>query len=380
MSSSGIRLLAFVAFTSFGCSAKEPVTFESDGTIRRGTKLFNDLDHLLTEDRTREHKCGTRVKHKGKEPGERRHLLQSHCENDFTNPSEQYAPNSGTLYRISTVVHVITNGATGLLSLDCVKNGISMLNDQFRARADTKAAASVDVRIEFALATVDGDGAATGGVHYYDNAAWFNVASTGADSTNNAMWAAVTNKYPTDQYLNIITKAAGDADGDVLLGYATLPATNAGLSDDGVVIGYYAWGNSTCSEDTSANGGTTLTHEAGHYLGLMHTFDDYGGGGEMGNAVCGASSEPWCYQTGDLLCDTPPQAVAIYDCTDHSSCGHPDHVNNFMDCARSSPRLVSQRIPSLSLCARLRLPLTLPSPRHPSVRIACITQILMTIA
>jgi hypothetical protein len=329
--------LLVATLLSVAADAKEIAFFGSDGKARRGDITFETVDALLEDDHTQEHKCGnaktdSKPAHHHVHGAEgRRELLADHCDSAFTNPAEQYAPATGDVYEINVAVHVVTNGATtGHLSIGCIESGIELLNDDFRARGGTKAANSVDTRIQFVLASTDGSGSATIGVHYYDNSTWFNEPS-GSSAATTEMWAAVTANYPTTQYLNILTKHAVASDGDVLLGYATMANSAAGTSADGVVVAFSAWGNSTCASSSQNNEGATATHEVGHYLGLYHTFDDKGGGGPMGSTSCGAATAPWCYQTGDLLCDTPPQSVAIYDCTDRNSCGEPDEIHNFMD-------------------------------------------------
>ena len=68
----------------------------------------------------------------------------SDCAADFNNPSQAYAP--ADLYRVRVVVHVITNGEIGRLSEACVRNGIKLLNRDFRGRKSTEL--GVDTRIE----------------------------------------------------------------------------------------------------------------------------------------------------------------------------------------------------------------------------------------
>jgi len=103
--------------------------------------------------------------------------------------------------------------------------------------------------------------------------------------------------------------------GDNLLGYATFPSdyTNA-PADDGVVFLSSSLPGGT---GTPFNLGRTLTHEAGHWVGLFHTFE-------------GGCSEP-----GDSVADTPPEAEAVYGCpaTSDSCTGDnlPDDFHNFMD-------------------------------------------------
>ncbi|KAH8915266.1 hypothetical protein BT69DRAFT_1356819 [Atractiella rhizophila] len=64
--------------------------------------------------------------------------------------------------------------------------------------------------------------------------------------------------------------------------------------------------------------GQTLTHEAGHWFGLYHVFDDYG-----------SSCDDY-----DQVSDTPPQKTATSGCpTGKDSCsgGGVDSIHNYMD-------------------------------------------------
>ncbi len=62
------------------------------------------------------------------------------------------------------------------------------------------------------------------------------------------------------------------------------------------------------------NEGDTGLHEAGHYLGLYHTFEN------------------GCAAPGDEVDDTPPQAYDNLGCPSWaSSCGVPEDIGNFMD-------------------------------------------------
>jgi hypothetical protein len=69
------------------------------------------------------------------------------------------------------------------------------------------------------------------------------------------------------------------------------------------------------------NGGDTLVHEAGHYLGLYHTFQG------------GSSANPFCDPLGDEVADTPTEAEPQYTCEARDSCegGGTDPVTNYMD-------------------------------------------------
>ncbi|HRN48074.1 MAG TPA: M43 family zinc metalloprotease, partial [Niabella sp.] len=74
-------------------------------------------------------------------------------------------------------------------------------------------------------------------------------------------------------------------------GYANLPFSSGVSGTDGAVL------NAQIVNGTSS----TLSHEMGHAMGLLHTFE----GGDADNCPP-VESEETCSTMGDLVCDTDP--------------------------------------------------------------------------
>ncbi|MCO6480355.1 MAG: zinc metalloprotease [Phaeodactylibacter sp.] len=171
---------------------------------------------------------------------------------------------------IPVVVHIVYDDPSEDITDAQVQSQIDVLNEDFR-RANTDAAntpadftgVAADIEIEFCLATVDPQGAATSGITrtvttttpflVRDNVKF--TASGGIDA------------WPTGDYLNIwICEIDGGT-----LGYAQFPGGPA--ATDGVVIDYRYMGRGG-SAQVPYNLGRTATHEVGHWLNMRHIWGD----------------------------------------------------------------------------------------------------------
>ncbi|KAL8281297.1 hypothetical protein RQP46_006331 [Phenoliferia psychrophenolica] len=189
--------------------------------------------------------------------------------------------------------HVITKGtatSSGALSASAVSSQIKALNDQYSGFGYSFTLASTDVT---------------------QNADWFSNAGP-STSQQNAMKSALRRGGANALNLYSVGFEAGSGKG--LLGYATFPSSyNSAPSDDGVV---FLFSSVPGGATANYNQGKTATHEAGHWLGLYHTFQ----GG--------------CSGSGDGVSDTPPEASPASGCpTGRDTCsgGGLDPITNYMD-------------------------------------------------
>lgn len=142
--------------------------------------------------------------------------------------------------------------------------------------------------------------------NYVVNSAWYGVTP---GKTEKAMKAALHEGDSTT--LNVYVANIGDD----LLGWAYFPKEYNNGRDylDGVVMLDESMPGGTASP---YNLGDTLVHEAGHWLGLYHTFQ----GG--------------CTPSNDFVADTPAEAHPQFGCPEGAdSCDAPglDPIHNFMD-------------------------------------------------
>ena len=169
--------------------------------------------------------------------------------------------------------HVITDGSIGNLTSQQINAQIAVLNDGFGGGEGGD-----DSGFSFSLA----------GVTRTDNAGWYASRSAGAE---HEMKKAL--KRGDDSTLNVYTTSAGD-----FLGWAYLPeiTDTAQAYLDGIVIDWDTVPGASDNWAGQFDEGDTLTHEAGHWLNLEHTFFGH------------------CNKSGDFVDDTPPQKKPSSGC------------------------------------------------------------------
>lgn len=234
-----------------------------------------------------------------------------------------------TIYRIPVVVHVIHSNPSGQIggpnnvniSDEQIRSQIQVLNEDYRRREGTNGfntnPLGADAMIEFYLATTDPSGQPSNGItrHYYADKASFNVFDDDVLLSQIAYW-------PSDRYLNVwVTKL------DDYLGYTQFPTAadtlgglpaNTNELTDGTIIDYRVFGRRTGTITLPLYLlGRTVTHEIGHWLGLIHTWGDGAGCNE------------------DYVADTPPMqdgSVAPQSCRQtFSNCNGRGQTRDLME-------------------------------------------------
>lgn len=214
-------------------------------------------------------------------------------------------------YIIPVVVHVLHDNGVGDISNEQILSGIEMLNEDYNRTnddaTDTRSTVSAPfathaatVGIRFELAKIDPDGNCTNGIQRR------NMGSRSYNAEDNAKHYASggLDAWNRNFYFNIWIVNSIQSDGaGTILGYAEFPY-GGGSSNYGVIIR-----NDSYGKIGTASGDRTLSHEVGHCLGLLHTFQ-------------GGCHSDACDDNGDYCCDTPPASEPLWSCSPtENSCG-----------------------------------------------------------
>lgn len=217
-------------------------------------------------------------------------LIRNSSNLSETNPELR----SSTLV-VPVVVHVIHNGGNENISSNQIQNAITLLNEAFENVGSYAYSGGTATGIQFCLAKRDPQGNPSNGIN--------RIQSPLTNFTREIQDAQIKalSQWPSHQYLNIwiAREINSQSVGIGIAGYATMPFLH-GDPGDGIVLEARHFGVS--AEETKV-----LVHEAGHYLGLYHTFE-------------GGCANSDCQSQGDRVCDTPPDASTASSLAAFNSC------------------------------------------------------------
>ena len=173
---------------------------------------------------------------------------------------------------VPVVFHVIHEGGSENISFAQIEDQMRILNEDFaRLNPDTTntpaifAQNSGDTNIEFRLAKIDPDGNCTQGV----TRTYSNLTNGARNNVKELI------QWDPTRYMNVWvvkTIESFSDDGNIVLGFAQFPTDlNSDPETDGIVLRHSYCGS---IESASSNYGRTLTHEAGHWLNLVHIWGD----------------------------------------------------------------------------------------------------------
>lgn len=210
------------------------------------------------------------------------------------------ALNSGTVYSIPVVYHVMhlgdSIGQGSNVSDSLILESLSQLNSGFDS-----------VNIQFCLAKRDPDNNPSNGINRIDASSIPSYVQNGIIQRSfNEITVKELSIWDVERYFNIwfVHEIKSDP-AFKILGFSTFPGLGLDPVRDGVVL---------LDEVVGSSFPNTLTHEAGHYLNLFHTFkwDCIGS-----SLVCDNPSN-WdcplnidCSRDGDKCCDTRPHSRII---------------------------------------------------------------------
>jgi Pregnancy-associated plasma protein-A len=214
----------------------------------------------------------------------------------FKNPPIEEAPATGHGKGFNATIpvyfHVFTDGATGNLTNQQLQQQVNVLNAGFGG---------------FEGGAYTGFSFQLAGVERINNAGWFYNLTPNSSIERTAKAATHVGDART---LNIWT-----TNGPGYLGFATFPSWYKRSPElDGIVLDYNSFTSGAYGTDFSL--AKTGTHETGHWLGLLHTFQ-------------GA-----CNDKGDYVSDTPDERYPAAGCPEGlDTCPSPgtDPIHNYMD-------------------------------------------------
>lgn len=239
------------------------------------------------------------------------------------------ANSTDEIYEIPVVFHVIHTGQSigspENPSEAFLQSAIDELNQKFSATwSDFPGVTEggVAVPVQFAMAQRDPDCQPTNGINRVDGSNLdgyleYGVARPDAEGASDLALKSLS-RWSNSDYVNVwvVTDISSTSSG-MVTGYATYPGASPLL--DGIVLRH----NFLTNKETFA-------HEAGHLLGLRHTFQ---GGSET---ECPPNDN--CTVDGDMICDTAPHLkttgcdMGLNTCTGSSIVPVVHNIMNYGSC------------------------------------------------
>jgi len=250
------------------------------------------------------------------DPAQKKRIEKRLAEMSQNTQENQVLGGAPPVFIIPVVVHVVHDGGTSNISEAQIFDAIKVLNDDFKKlNADTSQIVSAfksiaaDAKFEFRLATIDPNGNCTKG--YTRTLSYLTNVGSGEPIKDIIGW-------DTKKYFNIWVVNYLESGGNSVGGYCYLPGTAPSQSHEGVIVINRQFGSIGTSYGAPlAN--HTLSHEAGHFFGLLHTW----GTGNIGSN-CG----------NDGISDTPPTKGSNGICNlNQNLCSGLENVQNIMDYA-----------------------------------------------
>jgi len=329
------KLLLFVSFVFLGFSAQAQSVNKQAWDFSKSENARNSIEQRgVIRCSSEEYNAALRAKYPSlPSKDEFENWLAPKIEAMRAQRANASVASPNVVISIPVVVHVIHNGdAVGdgneNISDAQVISQITVMNNDFRKMLNTPGdGAGVDVEVEFCLAQVDPNGAATNGIDRVDMG---QVSWSTADIDTTVKPQTI---WDPEQYMNMWSVRFTNTG---LLGYAQFPSNstltglnaNEGPADtDGVVAAYSTFGDINQDDGSFVlnapyNQGRTMTHEVGHFLGLRHIW---------GDGDCSAD---------DYCDDTPRASGSNFGCPTVNSCDDTaygattdpnDQVENYMD-------------------------------------------------
>ena len=233
----------------------------------------------------------------------------------------------GIVYTIQIVFHVIHNGGVENISDDQILDGLAVLNKDFRKLNPDTATVNpafqgmpADVEIQFILATIAPDGSCFSGITRTPSPnSYVSNFSGGGDQINDIINGndVYQGSWSSHNYLNIIV-CGNPSDG--VAGYTNYPSNSFGNSMNASIWMRHDYVGTIGTSNSLS--GRTLTHEAGHWLNLAHTW--------------GSTNEPGLpsnCNSDDNVLDTPNTIGTTWCNQNDTSCGPLGNTENYMNYA-----------------------------------------------